>query len=171
MTYCNHSWTEPVYSKRLEKQEKDLSEVRYFQGPRVSTLQSKMTTYFFGSGFNLQEKRNYQHRSNRQLKIITKRTNERASKLTYVWNTIFSKKLWNRTFHALYSTISPLCGRKTLLNDKFKLIHKTAEKSKRGETKRKANKDMNIENESFYLSAVHRRRHRFTFVSHDGFWH
>ena len=160
--YFDQFWTEPANGKRLEKQENNLTEVRYFQGPRVSTLQSKMTTYFFGSGFNLQEKRNYQHRSNRQLKIITKRTNERASKLTYVWNTIFSKKLWNlfwlacldelgnslfRTFHALYSTISPLCGRKTLLNDKFKLIHKTAEKGKRGETKRKANKDMNIENE------------------------
>ena len=55
MTYCNHSWTEPVNSKRLEKQEMDLSEVRYFQGPRVSTLQSKMTTYSFERAFNLEE--------------------------------------------------------------------------------------------------------------------
>ena len=29
--YFDHSWTETVNGKRLEKQENDLSEVRYFQ--------------------------------------------------------------------------------------------------------------------------------------------
>ena len=47
---------------RLEKQEKDLSEVRYFQGPRASTLQSKMTTYSFERAFNLEEKRMHQQK-------------------------------------------------------------------------------------------------------------
>ena len=54
--YFDHSWTEPVNRKRLEKQENDLSEVRYFQGPRASTLLSKMTTYSFERAFNLEEK-------------------------------------------------------------------------------------------------------------------
>jgi len=57
--YFDHSWIEPVNGKRLslEKQENDLSEVRYFQGPRASTLQSKMTTYSFERTLNLEEKR------------------------------------------------------------------------------------------------------------------
>ena len=45
--YFDHSWTEFVNGKRLEKQENDLSEVRYFQGPTASTLESKMSSYSF----------------------------------------------------------------------------------------------------------------------------
>ena len=55
--YLDHCWTEPINGNRLEKQENDLSEVRYhFQGPRASTLQSKMTTYSFERVFNLEKK-------------------------------------------------------------------------------------------------------------------
>ena len=57
--YFDHSWTEPVNGKRLEKQENDLSEVRYFQGPKASTPQSKTTTYSFERAFNLEEKRKH----------------------------------------------------------------------------------------------------------------
>ena len=53
--YFDQFWTEPANGKRLEKQENNLTEVRYFQGPRVSTLQSKMTTYSFERAFNLEE--------------------------------------------------------------------------------------------------------------------
>ena len=55
--YFDHSWTEPINSKRLEKQENDLSEVRYSQVPKASTLQSKMIPYSFERAFNLEEKR------------------------------------------------------------------------------------------------------------------
>ena len=55
--YFDHSWTEPISGKRLEKQENDLSQVRYFQVPRASPLQSKMTPYSFERAFNLEEKR------------------------------------------------------------------------------------------------------------------
>ena len=60
--YFDHSWTEHL-SGKLEKQECDLSEVRYFQGPRTNTLQSKMTTYSFERAFNLEEKRKHQEKS------------------------------------------------------------------------------------------------------------
>ena len=55
--YFDHSWTEPINGKQLEKQENDLSEVRYFQVPRASTLKCKMNPYFFDRAFNLKEKR------------------------------------------------------------------------------------------------------------------
>ena len=60
--YFDHSWTESVNGKRLslEKHENDLSEaVGYFQGPRASTLQSKMTTRSFERAFNLAKKRKF----------------------------------------------------------------------------------------------------------------
>ena len=62
MRLCfDHSWSEPVSGKRLKKQENDLSEVRYFQGPRAHTLKSKMTTHFFERASNLKEKRRLYH--------------------------------------------------------------------------------------------------------------
>ena len=60
--YFDHSCTEPVNGKRLKKQENDLSEARCFQGPRASTLQSKMTTYSFERAFSLEEKRKRQQK-------------------------------------------------------------------------------------------------------------
>ena len=55
--YFDHSWTEPINDNRLEKQENDLSQVRYFQVPRASTLQSKLIPYSFLRAFNLEEKK------------------------------------------------------------------------------------------------------------------
>ena len=51
------------------------------------------------------------------------------------------------------STIYSICGRKKLLNEMVIVNYKTAEKDKGRETKRKANKDMNRDSESVYLSA------------------
>ena len=68
--YFDHTWTEPVNGKRLEKQENDLSEVRQYrvQGPKTSTLQSKMTTYSFERAFNREEK--WKHRQKSWLLLI-----------------------------------------------------------------------------------------------------
>ena len=55
--YFDHSWTEPINGKRLEKQENDLSQARYFQVSTASALQSKLTPYCFERAFNLEDKK------------------------------------------------------------------------------------------------------------------
>ena len=70
--YFDHSSTEPIYGKRLEKQENDLSEVRYFHDPRASTLQSKMTTCFFERAYHLEEKRKHQRQRLVVIDCVTK---------------------------------------------------------------------------------------------------
>ena len=84
--YFDHSWTEPVYGKRLEKQENDLSEARYFHDPRASTLQSKMTTSFFERACNLDEKRKHQRQRLVVIDCVTKHLPFQGGK--------FLKKLW-----------------------------------------------------------------------------
>ena len=92
---------------------------------------------------------NSEHRNNGQHERVTKRrTTELVNQLT-ISNLV---TLYSEPFSPFqYSTISPLCWRKTLLNEMVVLNHFTAEKGKRSETKRKAIKDMQREDESVCL--------------------
>ena len=71
--YFDHCWTETVNGKRLVKQENDLSEVGYFQGPKVSTMQSKTTTNSFERAFNLDKKEETSTKMLVIIDFITKR--------------------------------------------------------------------------------------------------